>query len=78
MADAVITPLPDAGNTISSDTSTSVEGAFTLNKGSEAEPDLFMADVDERITKMRPMSTPVDQISRKAGRATKAESMEVE
>lgn len=78
MAEAVITPLPDAGKTITSSTSTPVEGAFTLNKGSEAEPDLFMADVDNRITKMRPMSTPVDQISRKAGRATKAEAMEVE
>ncbi len=78
MAESVITPLPDAGSTISSPTSTPVEGAFTLNKGSEAEPDLFMADVDNRITKMRPMSTPLDQISRKAGRATKCESMEVE
>lgn len=78
MASSVITPLPDAGKTITSDTSTPVEGAFTVNQGSEANPDLFMADVDERITKMRPMSTPVDQISRKAGRATKTDSMEVE
>lgn len=78
MAESVITALPDAGSTISSPTSTPVEGAFTLNKGSEAEPDLFMADVDERITKMRPMSTPLDQISRRAGRATKCDSMEVE
>lgn len=78
MAASVITPLPDAGNTISSDTSTPVEGAFTVNEGSEASPDLFMADVDQRITKMRPMSTPVDQISRRAGRATSCESMEVE
>lgn len=78
MASSVITPLPDAGKTITSDTSTPVEGAFTVNQGSEANPDLFMADVDERITKMRPMATPIDQISRKAGRSTKAESMEVE
>lgn len=78
MADTVITPLPDAGATLTSDASEPVEGAFTVNKGSEASPDLFMADVDERITKMRPMSTPVDQISRKAGRATKCDSMEVE
>lgn len=82
MAEAVITPLPDAGATITSKDGeipegTNVDGALTLKDGSEASPDLFMADVDARITKIRPMSTPIDQISRKAGKAIPADSMEV-
>lgn len=78
MAEVVIAPTPEGGKTLTGSTSTPPEGAFTLGDGEEASPELFMADVDERITKIRPMSTPVDQISRKAGRATKCDSMEVE
>lgn len=77
MAEAVITDLDGAGKTITG-TGGAGEGAFTKKDGEEANEDLFMADVDARITKMRPMSTPIDQISRKAGRATKSQSMEVE
>lgn len=78
MADAVITPMPEGGATITAgDGSTLAEGAFTLKDGEAASEDLFMEDVDKRITKIRPMSTPIDQISRKAGRATKTDSLEV-
>ena len=79
MAEAVITDLEHGGATITGDgKGAATDGALTLKDGSEASPDLFMADVDSRITKIRPMSTPIDQISRKAGKATKTESMEVE
>lgn len=78
MADAVITTMPEGGATITAgDGSRAAEGALTLQDGEEASPDLFMEDVDKRITKIRPMSTPIDQISRKAGRATKTDSLEV-
>lgn len=78
MADAVITELEHGGATITSGDGTNPDGTLTLKDGSEASPELFMADVDSRITKIRPMSTPIDQISRKAGRATKTDSMEVQ
>ena len=75
MAEAVITPMEGGGATITG--TTPPEGAFTKQEGEIASPDLFMADVDKRITKIRPMSTPIDQISRSAGRATPTESLEV-
>lgn len=78
MAEAVITDLEHGGATITSKDSTPPDGALTLRDGQEASPDLFMADIDERITRIRPMATPIDQITRKAGRATKCDSMEVE
>lgn len=78
MAEAVITELEHGGATITGTDKTGTDGALTLKDGTEASPDLFMADVDARITKIRPMSTPIDQISRKAGKARKTESMEVE
>ena len=43
----------------------------------EQSPDLLMNEVDQRVTKIRPMSTPIDQISRYAG-ARKAGSMKVD
>lgn len=78
MADAVVTDLEHGGASITSKDSTPPDGALTIRDGEIASPDLFMADVDKRITRIRPMSTPIDQISRKAGKATKCESMEVE
>lgn len=43
----------------------------------EKSPELLMTDIDQRITKIRPMSTPIDQIMRYAG-SRKSESMIVE
>lgn len=43
----------------------------------EQSPDLLMNEVDQRVTKIRPMSTPIDQISRYAG-ARKSGSMKVD
>ncbi len=67
------TPLPD-------DTSLNPdgpEGILTETYGrQEGDPDMYQKDIDERITRIRPMATPIDQISRYAT-AQKAKSFEV-
>ncbi len=50
---------------------------LTLQTTDEASPDLRITDIDKRITRMKPMATPIDQISRHAT-ALKAEAMEVQ
>lgn len=74
MAEAVITPLPDGGASI---TGVAPDGSLTLADGTVASPELFMEDIDRRVTKISQMRTPIDQISRKSGRSTKCESHEV-
>lgn len=49
---------------------------LTVKSVQEASPDLLRSAADSKITKIRPMATPVDQISRMAGAHT-ADSMEV-
>lgn len=66
MADAVA--MTDGGQTI--------DGALTVTEGTAAVSDLYMSDVDQRITKIRPMATPIDQISRYS-KALDASSMEI-
>lgn len=60
--------LPDAGQTITA--------PLSVTRGTELEPDMYLSDIDRRIVKIRPMSTPIDQISRYA-KQQKTESMEV-
>lgn len=43
----------------------------------EQSPDLLLNEIDQRVTKIRPMSTPIDQISRYAG-ARNSKSMIVD
>ncbi len=50
---------------------------LTLSETAKAAPELLRNAIDRRIVKIRPMSTPVDQISRMMG-ARHASSMEVE
>lgn len=52
------------------------DGIATETKGRAAEPDLYTKDIDKRITKIRPMATPIDQISRYA-KAQPSDSFEV-
>lgn len=40
---------------------------LTLGNSKEASPELLRNEVDSRIVKIRPMATPIDQISRHAG-----------
>lgn len=54
-----------------------VNGPLTVASAREASPSLIRSDVDSRIVKIRPMSTPIDQISRMAG-GRPAKSMVVE
>ena len=53
------------------------DGPLTTTLTRENASGLLRNDIDERIVKIRPMSTPVDQISRMTG-ARKAKSMVVE
>lgn len=54
-----------------------VDGPLTVAATNEAVPGLIRNTIDQRIVKVRPMSTPVDQLSRCAG-ARPARSMTVE
>lgn len=51
-------------------------GIATETVGRQVEPDLYTKDIDTRITKIRPMATPIDQISRYA-KAQPSDSFEV-
>lgn len=76
MADA--TALVDGGvNAGTVDAGDGTErGIASVTTGQEAVDELYMTEVDERITKIRPMNTPVSQISMYA-RKRKTDSMEV-
>lgn len=53
------------------------EGPLTLPSSAEAAPGLLRNVIDSRIVKVRPMSTPIDQLSR-CGGARHCGSMTVE
>ncbi len=77
MADA--TNLPDAGKTAAGadggDGGTG--GIATETQGREdGDPNFYLTDVDKRIVKIRPMATPIDQISRYA-KSSETSSFEV-
>lgn len=76
MADTA--PLPDAGMSNSGNPSgNGTEGIATETRGREdADPDFYLNDLDKRIVKIRPMATPIDQISRYA-KASTSQSFEV-
>ena len=44
-----------------------VDGPLTTELSRDGSPDLLLNEIDQQIVKIRPMSTPVDQISRYAG-----------
>lgn len=54
-----------------------VDGPLTVAATNEAVPGLILNAIDRRIVKVRPMSTPIDQLSR-CGGARPADSMTVE
>lgn len=76
MAEA--TNLPDAGKTnAGADGTGGTDGIATETQGrADGDPDFYMADVDKRIIKIRPMATPIDQISRYA-KSSSCDSFEV-
>lgn len=66
MADA--SNLPDAGKvTAGADGTGGTDGIATETGGrNEGDSNFYLSDVDKRIVKIRPMATPIDQISRYA------------
>ena len=70
MAADAMSSLPDAGKTASGadgDGGSSFAGIATETVGrAEGDPEYYLSDVDKRIVRIRPMATPVDQISRYA------------
>ena len=44
-----------------------VNGPLTTDLTNEGSPELLLNEIDQQIVKIRPMSTPIDQISRYAG-----------
>lgn len=76
VADA--TPLPDAGKTVAGNQFVDGNAGIAIETEGRAEgdPNLYMSDVDQRIIKIRPMATPVDQISRFA-KSSSCDSFEV-
>ena len=69
-------PMAEGGTTI-----VDAHAGATVTTGqevtAESDPDFYAKAVDERITKMRPMRTPIDQITRKASTISRVKSMEV-
>jgi len=67
--------IPEGGTTI-----TDAGAGATATTGMEVtqaqdNPDYYAKAVDERITRMRPMRTPIDQITRKASSISRVKSM---
>lgn len=54
-----------------------VDGPLTTDLTREASPDLLLNEIDRQIVKIRPMATPIDQISRYGG-SKHAGSMQVD
>lgn len=70
---AATSPLPDAGKTVAGggvdavdDVTRSGAGSVTLSE-TEGEEDFHVTDLDTKIMKIRPMSTPLEQITRGKG-----------
>ena len=67
----------EAGTTVVDST-----GGSTATTGIEVtedtDPDYYAKEIDKRITKMRPMRTPIDQITRKASTISRSGSMVVQ
>lgn len=69
--------MGDGGKTVSD----AVGGATAttgIEQTGEEDPDFYSKEVDKRITKMRPMRTPIDQITRSATTISKSGSMIVQ
>lgn len=74
---AAASNLPDAGKTNSGAGNDSPDGIATESQGrQDGDPEFYTKDIDKRIVKIRPMATPIDQISRYA-KAQPSDSFEV-
>lgn len=74
---AAASNLPDAGKTNTGADGSGPGGIATETQGREdGDPDFYSKEIDDRIVKIRPMATPIDQISRYA-KSEQSGSMEV-
>lgn len=75
---AAASDLPNAGKTnAGADGTGGTDGIATETQGrADGDANFYMADVDKRIVKIRPMATPIDQISRYA-KSSSCSSFEV-
>lgn len=72
-------PLPNAGVTSggAGGVDKGIDGIATETQGREdGDPEFYSKEIDKKITKIRPMATPIDQISRYAD-ASPSDSFEV-
>ena len=69
--------LPDAGKSNAGEGDSNPDGIATETQGrADGDPEMYTKDIDKRIVKIRPMATPIDQISRYA-KAQPSDSFEV-
>ena len=73
MAEGIV---PDATPTDLADGGKTVPSGLTEGIGRAAVPEMYLSEIDQRITKIRPMATPIDQISRYA-KSMESKAMEV-
>ena len=78
---AAASNLPDAGKTNAGPGDGTIkptpDGIATETQGrADGDPEMYSKDIDKRIVKIRPMATPIDQISRYA-KAQSSDSFEV-
>ena len=69
-------PMAEGGTTIV-DSGSGATATTGIEVTKESDPDFYAKAVDERITRMRPMRTPIDQITRKASSINRVNSMVV-
>lgn len=67
--------LPEGGTTINDSGSGATATTGMEVTQAQENPDYYAKAVDERITRMRPMRTPIDQITRKASSISRVKSM---
>lgn len=69
--------LPEGGATIT-DAGAGATATTGIEVTEESDPDFYAKAVDKRITRMRPMRTPIDQITRSAESINRVNSMIVQ
>lgn len=82
MAEAVITPLPEGGASITQGVTGAGKGEverglLSKQDAEKASVDLFTQEIEKRVTKISQMRTPIDQISRRNGKSSATGSLEV-
>lgn len=67
--------LPDGAGTTIIDSGGGATATTGIEVTGKDNPEFYAKEIDKRITKMRPMKTPIDQITRSATQVSKSKSM---